>query len=71
MDIRGHVENGQIVIDQGGPLPEGAQFRLTIEANGHAPTLTDRLLQWAGGGVDLPVDLALNHNHYRHGQPKR
>ena len=30
-----------------------------------------KLNAWIGNGADLPEDLAKNHDHYLHGQPKR
>jgi hypothetical protein len=71
MEVHGHVKNGQVVIDSGGPLPEGARVRIRVEPTGEPTTLAEKLLRWAGKGVDLPADLAENHDHYLHGQPKR
>jgi hypothetical protein len=35
------------------------------------PTLYERLKCVIGKAKGLPPDLALNHDHYLHGQPKR
>ena len=34
-------------------------------------TLGQRLLKFAGRAKELPADMADNHDHYLHGQPKR
>ena len=71
MIAEGHVHNGLIVVDRGGPLPDGARVRIQVESvNGKSP-IPDTLQAWVGQGVDLPDDLAINHDHYLHGQPKR
>jgi hypothetical protein len=76
--IAGHVENGQIVLD--GPLawPDGTKVAVSAEldcnttGSGEAfPSLYERLKTVAGKAKGLPADLAINHDHYLHGQPKR
>jgi hypothetical protein len=78
MTISGHVENGQIVLDEAVPLTEGMKVRVellntddraTNEEVG--PTLYEQLKPIIGTVNDLPSDFARNHDHYLHGQPKR
>lgn len=83
MTVEGHIENGQIVLDQDTPLPEGMKVRvhlLEIDNNGeHAvqetpdelPSLYERMESVIGSVEGLPSDMAINHDHYLHGQPKR
>jgi hypothetical protein len=79
MTINGHVENGQIVLDESVPLTEGMKVRvelLAVEAEQPAdgnlgPTLYDQLKPIIGIVKDLPSDFARNHDHYIHGLPKK
>lgn len=72
MSLEGTVKNGVVVLDNGTPLPEGAQVRVElISPKQPEPTLADDLLAWAGKAIDLPVDLAAKHDHYLHGHPKQ
>lgn len=72
MSFEGQVVNGVVVLDDGRPIPDGTRVEVIVrETTGTAPTLRDRLLQWAGTVDDLPADMARNHDHYIHGAPKR
>jgi len=73
MSYTGQVINGVVVLDPPVRLPEGANVRVEVLANNSVDdsSLTTNLLQWAGGGRDLPADLAENHDHYLHGLDKR
>jgi hypothetical protein len=71
----GQVQNGVIVLDEGTPpLPEGARLRFELIAETEGPrrrTLAERLASVIGRAEGLPTDLADQHDHYLHGQPKR
>jgi hypothetical protein len=73
MTHRGHVKNGQIMLDDAIALPEGAEVVVAFveqrDVNGE--DLNAVLLRHAGKGRDLPNDLAKQHDHYAHGRPKR
>lgn len=82
MTVRGQVKNGVIVLDTPAALPEGAEVEVNLidHATGdRAPnpptddgkTLYDRLKPVIGQAHGLPPDLAENHDHYLHGQPKK
>jgi hypothetical protein len=83
MTFEGHIENGQIVLDQEAPLLDGMKVRVEIlkndatEQNGtkstanELPSLYERMKSVAGKAKGLPEDYAINHDHYLHGQPKR
>jgi len=78
MTIQGHVENGQIVLDQKAPLPEGMKVEIRLlnsdpQQNDAAtlPTLYERYKNIIGQAKDLPSDFAENHDHYIHGAPKK
>ena len=71
MTYRGHVENGQIMLDGPACLPEGATVQVElIQPPGNDDDLNAVLLRHAGKGRGLPTDLAANHDHYVHGKPK-
>ena len=82
MTVEGHIENGQIVLNQEVPLPEGMKVRVEFVANEPSPesadesseklpTLYERMKPFVGAAKGLPSDFAINHDHYLHGQPKR
>lgn len=82
MTVEGHIENGQIVLDQRTPLPEGMRVRVefvgqatkeerTHEQSAELPSLYERMKSFVGTVKGLPSDFAINHDHYLHGQPKR
>lgn len=83
MTFEGHIENGQIVLDQDAPLLEGMKVRVEIlqkevlpqngtdKAVDELPTLYERMKSVVGMAEGLPEDYAINHDHYLHGQPKR
>ena len=69
----GEVRGGVIVPDEGTPpLPEGTKVRIEpAEMPREIEALRDLLLSVAGKAQGLPPDLAAQHDHYLHGQPKR
>jgi hypothetical protein len=79
MTYRGTVRSGVVVLPADVALPEGAEVVVVVpegEPTKVATTdvwmkLTD-LGRWSETQPsDLPPDLAENHDHYLHGQPKR
>lgn len=83
MTIEGHIENGQIVLNQNTPLPEGMKVRVEVledlglkkgvgeQSPDELPSLYERMKPFVGCIKGLPSDYAINHDHYLHGQPKR
>jgi hypothetical protein len=83
MTFEGHIENGQIVLDQEGPLLEGMKVRIEIlqkdappqngtdKSTEELPSLYERMKGFVGSVEGLPSDFAINHDHYLHGQLKR
>ena len=76
MDLSGIVRNGIVVLDPGVVLPEGTCVRLVVQPAANASLkaatpLGEELLKLAGTVKGLPPDMALNHDHYLHGQPKK
>lgn len=69
----GEVKNGVIVLDEGVPvLPEGTKVRVeAADDRGDLVSLQELLLSVAGKAQGLPTDLAEQHDHYLHGQPRR
>jgi hypothetical protein len=78
MTVEGHIENGHVVLDGPIMLPDGTKVVVSLPPNRDEtnaeevlPSLYERLKSVAGKAKGLPVDLAINHDHYLHGQPKR
>jgi hypothetical protein len=71
-EVIGYVKNGVVVLEGQPVLAEGTKVRVEpIEIKSHLATLSERLIKVAGTAKGLPADLAVNHDHYLHGQPKR
>jgi hypothetical protein len=70
MVCKGRVQNGVIVIEGDMRLPEGAEVRIETVAPSATATLYDRFRDVIGKAVDLPDDLAEQHDHYLYGVPK-
>jgi len=68
MSFEGHIENGVVVLDQPVSLPNGTPVRVEVVAP--RKTLAERFKNVIGAAVDLPEDMAKNHDHYLHGTPK-
>ena len=71
MSFQGHVENGVVVFDEPVTLPEGTAVRVQPVTTPSRKTLAERFKNVIGAGVDLPEDMARNHDHYLHGTPKQ
>ena len=72
MTYRGKVQNGVVVLDSGGKLPDGTAVEVQPIRHGEElPSLTERFADVIGKATGLPSDLAENHDHYLHGQAKR
>jgi len=68
----GTVINGVVVLQTAGEIPDGTQVRVVaIEKQTESEPLGKRLLKFAGTIPGLPPDMAENHDHYLHGQPKQ
>jgi hypothetical protein len=70
----GEIRDG-VVIFEGTPPPWPAGTKVRIEpiepGEAATPTLAERLRGIIGAVRGLPADLAEQHDHYLHGQPKR
>jgi len=78
MTVEGYIKDGQIVLNGPLLLPNGVKVTVSVQADrdhieteGQFPSLYDRLKSVAGKAKGLPADLAINHDRYLHGQPKR
>ncbi len=78
MVYQGHVENGQIRLEDSVVLPEGAKVRVEVlaPATGRRPeagglSLYERLKPVIGAAKDLPPDASVNVDHYLYGHPKK
>ena len=74
MSFEGTVQDGVVVFGSGQSLPEGTRVEITVKADASVKppeASLASLLRFAGTVKDLPEDMALNHDHYLHGAPKR
>lgn len=77
MTYRGKVTNGVVVLEDPKALPEGSVVKVepvdAAEAEDREAlrALSEKLLRFAGTARGLPSDMARNHDHYLHGQPKQ
>ena len=78
MTLEGHIQDGCVVLTTPIPLPNGTKVTVSVHSDrdqtaseSELPTLYERLKSVAGKAKGLPADLAINHDHYLHGQPKR
>lgn len=78
MTYPGHVQNGAVVLDEPVCLPEGAKVTVALAENSASfedesdmPSLYDQFQAFIGTAEGLPEDLAANHDHYLHGQPRK
>lgn len=69
---KGRVVNGVVVLEDADALPDGTEVRvIPLQPEPRPKTLGQRLLKFAGTIDGLPSDMAENHDHYLHGQPKK
>jgi hypothetical protein len=83
MTYRGVVHHGTIVLPPGVNLPEGTEVQVAImpsekstesgaaEASSHQAYLLELAERARSLPGELPVDFAINHDHYLYGTPKR
>lgn len=84
MTYQGTVQNGVILVEGGVALPEGVAVRIEVMEGVEGkspstqctePTIGQKLAalarKYESLPCDLPEDLAINHDHYLHGLPKR
>lgn len=75
-ELPGRVVNGIVILDQPGKLEEGTEVRVrpvqrASKRVGSEDSLSEMLLSFAGTVEGLPEDMALNHDHYLYGVPKK
>ncbi|MBI5771967.1 MAG: hypothetical protein HZA93_29610 [Verrucomicrobia bacterium] len=78
MVLLGKVSNGTVILPPNSRLAEGTEVEVrprpsldSIALSGAVADLTDELVSLAAQTRGLPADLAAQHDHYLHGQPKR
>ncbi len=78
MVYRGHVENGKVIVDGAGVLPDGATVEIhviggaaSLQSADSEPTLLERLRTVVGAARGLPPDASVNVDHYLYGHDKR
>jgi hypothetical protein len=73
MVYRGRVKNGEIVLDPGVHLPDGAEVRIELElaAPSEGQREKEPLFRMGDLAVETGIpDLATNIDHYLYGHPK-
>lgn len=76
MMLRGTIENGRLVLDDGEGLPNGTRVDVRVRS-GKSKRRSDAkspdpLARLASRAVNTGIrDLASEHDHYAHGTPKR
>ena len=79
MVVVGKVSKGTVILPPGADLPEGSSVEVRpLPADEHSAglagavaDLTDELVRLSAKTQGMPPDLAQQHDHYLHGQPKR
>ena len=76
MSITAIVQNDTITLPPGVHVANGTEVEITLQEDkeavtGQAEELTEALLAIGAEVKGLPSDLAAQHDHYLHGQPKR
>lgn len=80
MTYDGTVQNGVIILTDGNVLPEGMKVQVAPLAQPVDAGVAEKpigellyeLAMWAESQpCDLPEDLAINHDHYLYGVPKK
>jgi hypothetical protein len=78
MVLLGKVSNGTVILPPDSRLAEGTEVEVRpvptqnpIALSSAVADLTDELVSLAAQTRGLPADLAAQHDHYLHGQPKR
>jgi hypothetical protein len=74
MSVTGIVKNGVIVLPAGTTLPDGTEVRVeTVSDSDPAvpSSYAAAVKRLAKARSHLPADYALNHGHYRRGEPKK
>ncbi len=75
-ELTGKVVNGVVILDQPGRLEDGTKVRIQPvsehpNTEGDRSALREMLLSFAGAVEGLPSDMALNHDHYLYGVPRK
>lgn len=72
MTFQGKVKDGQIVLEPGAELPDGALVTVEVKMPGKTdPSQDEPLLRMTDLAVDTGIpDLATNIDHYLYGHPR-
>ncbi len=72
MSYKGTVKNGTVILPPEADLPDGTEVEVTpVDEKPIVKSFHERYSRFAGMAKDLPADLAVNHDHYLHGHPKK
>jgi len=70
MIFRGRVQNGVVVFDEKLQLPDGTEVQVEPLPAPQPGTLAEQFADIIGKVLDLPPDMAEQHDHYIHGTPR-
>lgn len=70
MTYKGIVKNGVVVLPPEAKLADGTEVLIDRVAE-DGPTFAEQMREFIGIVKDAPPDLAVQHDHYIHGTPKR
>ena len=70
MSYKGIIENGRITLPPDATLPEGAEVVVEVVQAVPVANFAAELLKLSKVR-DWPTDMALNHDHYLHGAPRK
>ncbi|HEY3874719.1 MAG TPA: hypothetical protein VGM92_04540 [Candidatus Kapabacteria bacterium] len=68
--VTAKFEEGHVVLPPDVDWPNGTILRVE-PVQEEMPTLAELFKDFIGIADDLPPDLAMNHDHYLHGHPKK
>jgi hypothetical protein len=71
MTLEGVIQHGTVVLKNGDSIPDGTRVQVIVPEEVQAMPTFQSLLALAGTVDDLPSDMALNHDFYLHGHPKK
>lgn len=71
MSYRGTVSGGVVVLPPEAKLADGTVVTVEVAPSSQHRTFYERFREFAGIAKDMPSDLAMNHDHYLHGHPKK
>jgi hypothetical protein len=70
MTYKGHIKNGEIVLEEPISLPEGTEVAVDLTPVQPSVPLAESLKNVIGKATGLPSDASTQKRHYLYGHPK-